>query len=103
MDILDLFGSQGESYDGALWLFSGMAGVWSPGGRHSTVEGVENALRSYVNIELIFDRRLRNDGMTKYAAKVAAAGENIAVVTRVENGDIVSQAPLPPDFDNGRR
>ena len=99
---MDIFGEQGETYDGALWLFSGMSGVWGPGGRHRSIGEAEAALRDYANVELRFERRLIEKGLTKHAAVVAQAKENVAVITRVETGDVVSLAPLPSDYGGGR-
>ena len=98
-----MFGAQEESYEGALWLFSGMSGVWGPGGRQGSIAESESALRSYVDVELLFERRFIEHGISRYAATVAEAKENVAVVTRVETGDVVSFAPLPGDYGTRRR
>jgi hypothetical protein len=94
VDILDLFGDQEESYRASLWLYNSTQGVVSYGGSHDTIEAAEAALVDESGLELTWSRDTIDDGITVLAEKAYSDHINLAVVIRVENGDVVSHAPI---------
>jgi len=98
LDALDLFGeSRCESFDGSLWLFGATNGVRGPPGRHSSIEGAEEALLRYTGLNLSFERELIREGR-KLVNQAVREKWNLAVVTRVETQDVLSWALLPQDL-----
>lgn len=90
-----MFSDQEEHYRGALWLYNTTQGVVAPGGQYETIDEAEATLAAYADEELAFIRETIDNGITTYAQQAYAGAFNVAVITRVENGDVVSRALLP--------
>lgn len=108
MDIFDLFGDQDESYRASLWLYDSTQGVTALGAAYDTIEAAEAALVAYSGLELIWSRDTIDNGITVFAEKAYRDKINLAVILRVENGDVVSHAPIvggwvPEDHPRRRR
>ena len=96
LDILDLFGDGGDPrYRAALWLYGTTKGVVSLAGSHSSLEEAEDSLRGRVPSDLSFTRECIPDGDAHYASRAYSDRVNVAVVTIVGTGDVVSRALLP--------
>jgi hypothetical protein len=93
VDAFDIFSEQKETYRVSLWLYNSTKGVSCPGGHWDTIDEAETALAAYAEEDLVFHR----DTIEVVAAfrEVHSQNINVAVVLRVEMGDVVSRAPVP--------
>jgi hypothetical protein len=96
LDILELFGDVGEPhYSASLWMYGTAKGVVGLGGSHTSIDDAEEILRGRVSSELSFIRERIPDGDVHYASRAYSDRVDVAVVTLVGTGDIVSRALLP--------
>jgi hypothetical protein len=96
VDVLDMFEEgRTETYSGSLWLYQSTNGVTAPGAVHETIEAAEQALTEYSGLDLDFVREHVEDGIITLATKACEDNINLAVVLRVESGDVVAHAPIP--------
>lgn len=101
-----MFGDQEETYSASLWLWDSTKGVIVLGGHRTTIEEAEVAMATYTGLDLTWTREHIEDGTTTYAAKTWERRVNLAVISRVETGDVVSHTPLPKGWlpkDHPRR
>ena len=94
MDAFDLFSDRPTTYSGSLWLFQSTKGVYVPGGHYDTVEEAEAALATAAKLELSWTHEFIEDGITTFASTVYGRNMNVAVITRLETGDVHSHAPI---------
>jgi len=97
VDALDLFtpGGRPTTFRASLWLYGSTQGVVALAGAHESVEAAEAVLAARTGIELTLHREVIEDGIDQLAARMYEAGDSLAVVIRIETGDVHSQAPLP--------
>jgi hypothetical protein len=88
MNTLDLFGNEPSTYRGSLWLYQSTQGITALGAQHAAVDSVEEQLREYAQLPLQFVRTATT------AAQAYKNRINVAVVTQVQSGDVVSKAPI---------
>lgn len=81
-----------DKYRASLWLPCTTNGVVGLGGVHLEPEGAEEKLRTYTKLELTFKREPTTPN-TVWTQKL-----NVAVVTGVDSGDVISYAPIPKDW-----
>jgi hypothetical protein len=95
MDAFDMFSTQTETYRTSLWLWQSTQGVVAPGDLHESREDAQAAMETFSELTLEWKVETIDDGTTIYAERTYEENRNLAVVTRVENGDVVSHASVP--------
>jgi len=90
-----MFSDQPETYRTSLWLWHSTQGVIAPGGTHESREAAQVAMGAYSKLSLDWTVETIDDGITVYAERTYEEHRNLAVITRVENGDVVAHARIP--------